>query len=388
MNPATFTAGADPERGRPQRNGRRSLHGHAQPAGTDPDPLHPRTYRIGFAAQSRQRQLHGHPELEHRVGQRQRARHERECRGQSAFRHGPPGRGNPHHLLEHDGDSARPAASTVTSSLTIPTNVLVQGLTVSLDITYANDPDLEVFLTAPDGTSIELIKNAGAAEGPISPGRFSTTRRRRRSRTRAAPFTGRFQPLQPLSTFNGKNAAGVWTLSITDDASTADMVGMLNSWSLTVQPPATNTYTAQITVPLDDPQARRARSPSHSTRRSTFPTVSLSAGVSVQLNITDASDPDLEAYLIAPDGTKVQLFKNVGATGTKANFTNTVFSDNATTSILSGGAPFFGAFQPQQAGGIPPGARDRPRRWCDQLQRYLDPADHRRQVRRHYRHAQ
>ena len=112
------------------------------------------------------------------------------------------------------------------------------------------------------------------------------------------------------------------------------------------------------------------------------------AGVSVQLNITDANDPDLEAYLIAPDGTTVQLFKNVGATGTKANFTNTVFSDNATTSILAGGAPFFGSFQPAADGRIPPGARVRSRRRSDQLQRHLDPAGDRRQVRRHHRHAQ
>ena len=46
--------------------------------------------------------------------------------------------------------------------MTIPDSVLVQGLTVSLDITHPNDPDLEVFLIAPDGTTVQLIKNAGA----------------------------------------------------------------------------------------------------------------------------------------------------------------------------------------------------------------------------------
>ena len=98
------------------------------------------------------------------------------------------------------------------------------------------------------------------------------------------------------------------------------------------------------------------------------------AGVSVQLNITDANDPDLEAYLIAPDGTMVELFKNVGATGTKANFTNTVFSDNATTSILAGGAPFFGSFQPEQPGGFLQSLVSGHVGGADQLQRYLDPA--------------
>ncbi|MFO0907024.1 MAG: Ig-like domain-containing protein [Isosphaeraceae bacterium] len=72
-------------------------------------------------------------------------------------------------------------------------------------------------------------------------------------------------------------------------------------------------------------------------------------GITLQLNITSASDPSLSASLIAPDGTTILLFQNVGTTGTQANFTNTVFDDNATTPISNGGPPFFGRFRPQQA---------------------------------------
>src|SRR5262249_3370840 len=129
------------------------------------------------------------------------------------------------------------SSRTVTSSLTIPTSFLVQGLTVALDITYPNDPDLEVFLTAPDGTSVELIKNAGAAASANSTGTILDDTASASVQNATAPFTGRFQPLQPLSTFNGTNAAGTWTLSITDNG-TAGLLGTLNSWSLTVQPPA------------------------------------------------------------------------------------------------------------------------------------------------------
>jgi subtilisin-like proprotein convertase family protein len=69
----------------------------------------------------------------------------------------------------------------------------------------------------------------------------------------------------------------------------------------------------------------------------------------VQVNITYPHDPDLEATLIAPDGTRIELFANVGANGTQANFTNTVFDDNAfpVTPITSGGPPFTGRFNPQ-----------------------------------------
>ena len=79
----------------------------ANPLGTDPDPLHPRTYRIGFAAQS----VSGTytvtlaSSIQSKNGDR--ARHERECRGRPALGDGPDRPGIPRHLLEHDGDPAR-----------------------------------------------------------------------------------------------------------------------------------------------------------------------------------------------------------------------------------------------------------------------------------------
>ena len=69
-------------------------------------------------------------------------------------------------------------------------------------------------------------------------------------------------------------------------------------------------------------------------------------GVVVQLNITHPNDPDLTATLTAPNGKSAVLFSNVGATGTHANFTNTVFDDAAATPISNGGPPYFGHFEP------------------------------------------
>ncbi|MEO6811427.1 MAG: Ig-like domain-containing protein [Isosphaeraceae bacterium] len=72
-------------------------------------------------------------------------------------------------------------------------------------------------------------------------------------------------------------------------------------------------------------------------------------GVSLRLNITHPNDPDLQAYLIAPDGTQIKLFTHIGGTGTRANFTNTTFNDFASTLIQNGGAPFNnGPYKPQQ----------------------------------------
>src|SRR5262249_15595003 len=74
----------------------------------------------------------------------------------------------------------------------------------------------------------------------------------------------------------------------------------------------------------------------------------------VQLNIAYPNDPDLTATLIhySPTGTvlgQVVLFSNVGKGTKTANFTNTVFDDNAATPIQEGNAPFFAVYDPEQS---------------------------------------
>ena len=68
------------------------------------------------------------------------------------------------------------------------------------------------------------------------------------------------------------------------------------------------------------------------------------AHISVQLNASFTDDESLSAVLIAPDGTQVPLFSNVG--GSKANFVNTTFDDGAESSITTGSAPFTGSYRP------------------------------------------
>ena len=72
------------------------------------------------------------------------------------------------------------------------------------------------------------------------------------------------------------------------------------------------------------------------------------SGITLTLDIAYPNDPDLVAYLLAPDGTKVNLFTKVGGGTNTANFSSTTFSDTAKTSIDNAGAPFFvGPFQPE-----------------------------------------
>jgi subtilisin-like proprotein convertase family protein len=75
------------------------------------------------------------------------------------------------------------------------------------------------------------------------------------------------------------------------------------------------------------------------------------SGLRVQINLTYPNDPDLSATLYydmgGPSQVAVPLFSGVGNGVNKANFTNTIFDDNALTPIQSGSAPFFGTFNPQ-----------------------------------------
>lgn len=63
------------------------------------------------------------------------------------------------------------------------------------------------------------------------------------------------------------------------------------------------------------------------------------------LSITHNNVRDLEAHLIAPDGTDVLIFNGVGGTGN--NFTNTNFKNNYTLPIGNANAPFSGNYKPQ-----------------------------------------
>ena len=60
--------------------------------------------------------------------------------------------------------------------------------------------------------------------------------------------------------------------------------------------------------------------------------------VNVQLNIQHTFDADLQAVLIAPDGTRLELFGDVGGSG--ENFTETIFDGQADQSIVDASAPF------------------------------------------------
>ena len=71
----------------------------------------------------------------------------------------------------------------------------------------------------------------------------------------------------------------------------------------------------------------------------TFVLTDVNAG---PLSITHTYDSDLDVFLISPQGTRVELFTDVGSAGD--NFTDTVLDDECDTPITNGTAPFTGCY--------------------------------------------
>ena len=70
-----------------------------------------------------------------------------------------------------------------------------------------------------------------------------------------------------------------------------------------------------------------------------------SSRIAVRVNITHTFDGDLKIFLIPPGGGFVlALANNAGSSGD--NFTNTIFTDQALTSVMAGTAPFTGQYRP------------------------------------------
>lgn len=66
--------------------------------------------------------------------------------------------------------------------------------------------------------------------------------------------------------------------------------------------------------------------------------------VNATLDISHTYDGDLSVFLISPSGTRVELFSNIGATG--SGFLNTTLDDEASQLISDAGSPYTGTFRP------------------------------------------
>lgn len=118
---------------------------------------------------------------------------------------------------------------TTTDSILITDTRLILDVNVRLNITHTFDSDLQISLIAPDNTEIILVNRRGA-DGDNFTATLMDDEALNAISGGTAPFAGSYRPDNALSGFDGKSAAGTWTLRIVD--TTANNTGTLNSWSI------------------------------------------------------------------------------------------------------------------------------------------------------------
>ena len=177
-----------------------------------------------------------------------------------------------------------------------PLNPFTIGhLAVQLTIASTLDSDLQVYLVAPDGTTvIPLILSAGGngsnftnttlddnATIPIAQG--------------AAPFSLTYKPASPLSALIGRSIEGTWTLRIKSPNNDAS-ISTLKSWSLIATP--------QLTVTPVNPVNGGA-----TTFNVKFPLQNLSGSYNITLSPNILSVGTIPAY---PSGVPLDTNLNAG----------------------------------------------------------------------------
>jgi len=118
---------------------------------------------------------------------------------------------------------------TVTSTISVTDDFVVEDVNVTLDITHTWVSDLDIKLIAPDGTEVVLTEGQGGSDDNYTNTTFDDAATASINGA-SAPFTGTFQPQGSLADFNGIQSVGDWTLSIFDGANLDG--GSLNSWSV------------------------------------------------------------------------------------------------------------------------------------------------------------
>ena len=229
---------------------------------------------------------------------------------------------------------------TITSVIVVPPPFCsetksISDINVQLDITHSYDWDLEIFLIAPNGTRIELSTNNGDLGDNYS-GTVFDDEAVETIIDGLPPFAGTYQPEGFLGVVDGDGTSGTWTLEIRDFF--PGDTGMLNSWSLIIETIDDATYhSANTPIAIND----------NATVTSTLPICNTAkiTDVNVQLDITHTWDSDLDIFLIAPDGTRIELTTDNGGSG--HDYSGTIFDDEATTAIIDGIPPFEGAYQPE-----------------------------------------
>ncbi len=112
-------------------------------------------------------------------------------------------------------DATSTRVGTTTVAIDVADSFTISDLNVVLSIDHTYVSDLRIRLIAPDGTGVTLISRRGNSSDNV---RVTLDDEATASVSAATRLSGTFRPERLLSAFDGKTAAGRWTLEIVDVA--------------------------------------------------------------------------------------------------------------------------------------------------------------------------
>ena len=209
----------------------------ANPTGSDPDPAHPMTYRIGFPTQT----LSGTYTLSLAssiTDAKGNALDSNQNAAVDLLKGTPSASVTPVTYTYSSPAVPLPTTQSVSIPLNVPDNFTAEGVTVQINIAHKFDPDLQITLLSPLNVPVLLVPYGTGATGTHA--NFSGTIFDDAAATLIAnggpPFFGSFKPNQPLSALNGVSSQGTWQLVISSNPQATDNIsGTLSSWSITFQ---------------------------------------------------------------------------------------------------------------------------------------------------------
>ncbi len=289
-------------------------------------------------------------------------------------------------IVSHPASAAIPDdPAGLLSTVAVASPGLVRRAIAIVNVTHADDAQLDLFLESPRGVQHDLSSDqAGAGyRATIFSDSAATS-----IVAGVAPYTGAFQPEQQISTaagFADQQAEGTWYLRVSDD--TVGTAGTLDGWSLALCVDAAAGATrcgngvVEVGETCDDGAvvAGDGCSPTCQLELGcaggqTAVVVSaadlpklvpdnLPAGASSVVNVAGAGtvakaivaigtithtfDGDLDLVLVSPTGTMIDLSSGNGSGGD--DYVSTIFADGAATTITTAVPPMRGRFAPEAA---------------------------------------
>ena len=114
-------------------------------------------------------------------------------------------------------------ASTVTRTFTVGFSfIVISDVNIGISLSHSYRSDLRVTLTAPSGTSVQLMNGIGGAANNLNvlfddeASALIASHTRDDTNGTVPPYLRTFRPAAALSIFDGQNAIGTWTLEICD----------------------------------------------------------------------------------------------------------------------------------------------------------------------------